>query len=206
MRSTIAVTFLALLAVAAPTAWAHHAVVHAQPGATEPVAALVEMATDGYVLDISRQAPQNRVFDIHVLHIQDLVVLAGGTVSQQYAHDGVAVVGSAEAVSCLVPADCGDAGIWLHGLRAGGFPPAVTQTPDQGFYPAQTLQVITPASGAPYLRVTITAAFDPATYQGAALGYVNIEDGQWVRGFYNSAKATLPVDALDSVPELVRVR
>lgn len=210
MRSQF-VLFLASLVAFSPLAVANHPVSHAQPQEAEPIAALVEMATDGYVLQITR--PSEQVFEVRVLHRQSFFTLADldpwETPLGQYASDRVDVLGPASQ-SCATAADCGNSGLWLHGLRLiSGNPaqPCDMQVPLDGCFAPQTLEVLSEASGT-FARITLDHDFEP-TYVGSAIAVVPIalDDGEtdWVRGFFNTLKVALPLDVLDAVPEPVRV-
>lgn len=200
MRSQRSILVLAILAVASSTALANHPVGHVPPSNLEPAAALLEMATDGYVVEVTRAS--ERVFEIRVLHQQELTSVGGVPVAAQYAFDRVDVRSTAR--TCATNAACGNEGIWLHGLRVDLTGTGQNQLPHQGFYPAQTHAVKQDLAGS-YLEVTITQAFSP-TYQGAANAVVTIDTPgkDWVRGMYNAAKLVAPLDALDAVPQLVR--
>lgn len=217
MRPFIVLVVLTWL-VAAPLALAGHAVNHLPANELEPVTALVEMATDGYVFEISR--PGERVFEVRVLHRQSFFEV--GSVDPwasplgQYALDRVDVLGPASR-ACATAAACGNQGLWLHGLRlaTGGVPGPCPnpQLPTQGCYAPQTLEVLSDGA-ATYLRITLNHDFEPA-FSGAAIAVAELPcteslscqlaSTSWARGFYNTAKLALPLDVLDAVPEIVRI-
>lgn len=216
MRSLIVVAVLAGL-VAAPLALAGHNVSHLDENKElEPVLALAEMATDGYVFQISR--PAERVFEVRVLHRQSFFEVGGqdpwASPLGQYGLERVDLLGPAFQ-TCATRAACSDQGLWLHGLRlttSGAPGPCPNpQVPTQPCYAPQTVAVLQDAGG-DYARITITHDFEP-TFAGAASVVLDLpcsgigcQDGQtWARGYFNTAKIALPLDALDAVPEPLRL-
>jgi hypothetical protein len=206
MRSQRSILVLAVLAVASSTAYANHPIGHIGPGPTEPFVALAEMAADGYMVEIVRTG--NKVFEVRVLHVQDFTTIGGVGVGAQYTFDRVDVTGGAPGSmrTCSTNATCSNQGLWLHGLRLNPASGEGNQLPHAGFYPAQTHEFLEDLGGR-YLRVTITQDFDP-DYNGAVNAVTPIKAGagsDWVRGMYNTAKLVAPLDALDAVPQLVRI-
>lgn len=200
MRSLLA-ALVALLAVLTP-AFADHPVQNVPAGPTEPAAALAEMATDGYVLEVTRAS--ERVFEVRVLHRQEPLFIGPFSVFEgpqgQLALDRVAVVAQDQA--CATGAACGNIGLWLHSARVNPVTGDV-QVPTAGFYPAQT-HALRSDLGGTFLEVTIDAPLNP-TFTGGVIAVVGITGDDWVRGFYNSAKLAAPLDALDAVPQPIRI-
>lgn len=209
---------VALLALALP-AWANHnpstlqvagqeiplgEVFPARPGPTEPVLVWPEIARDGYLVQITRV--EARVFDIRVLHQQELVTFGNLPVYAQYALDPVGIV--AKEGACDHSGTCGNVGLWLHSLRAAAgcstlpsCEPSAT-TPIEGLYLPQTHAL---SGDGTTLRVTLGGEpFSPA-FNGAVNAVVTLDNGHWVRGFYNVAKLAVPLDALDAFPEPIRI-
>lgn len=217
MRSLIAISVLAGL-VAAPLALAGHPVSHVPTNELEPALALAEMATDGYVFQITR--PSSKVFEVRVLHRQSFFEVSGfdpfATPLGQYGLERADLLGPASR-ACATSAACSSQGVWLHGLRLSATnapsPCPNPQVPIQACYAPQTVEVLQDAGG-DYARITITHTFAP-TYAGAAnvvlplrcdLSEIGCTDGTtWARGMFNTAKVALPLDALDAVGEIVRI-
>lgn len=215
MRSLIVVAVLAGL-VAAPLALASHNVSHLPSNELEPATSLVEMATDGYVFLITR--PAEKVFEVRVLHRQSFFEVGGFDPWEsplgQYGLERVDLLAPAFQ-ACATSAACSDQGLWLHGLRlatASAPGPCLNpQLPTQPCFAPQTVEVLQDAGG-DYARITITYDFEP-TFAGAASVVLDLpcsgigcQDGQtWGRGYFNAAKIALPLDALDAVPETVRL-
>jgi hypothetical protein len=143
---------------------------------------LVEVATDGYVLVINRLDATRFTLAVH-----HALFLLPGQPTLQLGLTPVAL--APREATCAVAADCGGAGLFVHGpfddgnALTGSFPPQrITTAPDGRSW---TIEV----TGAPNHPVHVTA-----------LGEVELANGDRVRGFYNPQKLAFPVDALDAVP------
>jgi hypothetical protein len=198
---------LALAVLVAPLA-AEAAVAPPAPAPALPgtAAFAVEVANDGYVVQATRVSQD--VFEVRVLHTQPLTSIAGQPIAGQYATGGVTLADPAAFATCNA-ADPQDAdlceGLWLHGLRVNGNG-GVVQVPTDGFFPAQEVEHFNDATG-DGLRITLQQTFQP-TYQGVGVLAVEVQNAtgtHLVRGYYDEVKSALPLDALDAVPQVLRV-
>lgn len=147
---------------------------------------LVEVATDGYVLAITRTSPAS--FEVRVRHAVEPFDGALDDVRAPLAVPYVPL--SAIDAACGSPADCAGRGFYIHGLvESSG-----DGNPLSGTYLEQR---ITENDGV--WSVTFTAPPDHPVYV-SIVGVVTLTDGTYVRGFYNPAKLALPLDPLDAVP------